>query len=167
MSNWIKHSVDLRFNSAGFTGSDLDELLPDFVTERDTNVGLTWYPSASGPESFTLAVIAAVAVSAFVGEFGKKLSEDLYAWSKSRLSKVLSRKRYPDCAIVIKLDDIELLFHDEQLFDDPDAANLIADFFNAVPKLLLSINSTKGRFWIASHDRSSGSWTVSVDEDRQ
>jgi hypothetical protein len=167
MPTWIKHSVDLRFNSAGFTGSDLDELLPDFVTERDTNVGLTWYPSATGPESFTLAVIAAVALSAFVGEFSKKLSEDLYSWSKSKLSKVLSRKRYPDCAIVIKLDDIELLFHDEQLFDDPDAPSLLAGFFAAVPALLLSVNPAKGRFWIASHDRSSSVWTVSVDADRQ
>lgn len=167
MSIFIKHSVDLRFNSAGFTGSDLDELLPDFVTERDTNVGLTWYSSATGPESFALAVIAAVAVSAFVGEFGKKLSEDLYSWSKSKLSRVLSRKRYPDCAIVIKLDDIELLFHDEQLFDSPDASNVIAGFFAVVPKLLLSVNPSKGRFWIASHDRSNGAWTVSIDADRQ
>ena len=124
------HTIDIRLNSAGFKGADVDALLPDFITDRETSVGLTWYPSANGPESFSVLLTVYAALSIVAGEFLKKLGEDLYQWSKRKLLNTLKTKTYPSCYIEIKLDDVKVYFHDESLFDHPDAGEVMESLQN-------------------------------------
>ncbi len=46
------HTVTLDLNITGYDGSDLDAVVPHFMTERDTKLVLSWASSAEGPESF-------------------------------------------------------------------------------------------------------------------
>jgi len=80
-----KNEIELLLNSSGFSGDDVQELLPDFITERVTKVGLTWYPSVDGPESFTLIVTTGLLLAEFAKEIVKSLSKDLYDWSKEKI----------------------------------------------------------------------------------
>ena len=90
--NQTKNEVELLLNSSGFSGEDVQNLLPDFITERYTKVGLTWCPSVDGPESFTLIITTSLLLAEFAKEFVKNLSKDLYDWSKEKIIPLLKRK---------------------------------------------------------------------------
>lgn len=141
------HTIDIRLNSTGFSGADVEDLLPDFITERETSVGLTWYRSANGPESFSILLTIYAALGVVAGEFIKELATDLYSWGKQKLLNNLRSKRYPDCYISIKLDDVEVFFHEEDLFTDPEAGKVILNVFETLPSLLPLIDASKSKSW--------------------
>lgn len=65
----MNHTIELRLNSLGFNSDDVGEALPDFMADRDTLVGLTWYPCAEGPQSFLLVVTIYAGVAAVAKVF--------------------------------------------------------------------------------------------------
>jgi hypothetical protein len=103
------HYIRLAFNTSGFNGNDLNLALPTFMSERATTVGLTWWPSAHGPEFYTLLIVASGIASAVATSFFSELGKDLYAWSKDRLNNLLSAKRFPVGQITLRSDDCELV----------------------------------------------------------
>lgn len=156
----VRHAIEIKLNSAGFSGRDVDELLPEFITDRDTTVGLTWYSSANGPESLSILVAIYAAVSIVAGEFLKKLAADMYGWSKNKLLKTLASKRHPDCFISIKFDDVEVYFHEVGLFSSPNAGQVILAFFEELPGLLLKVDPMRCKLWQISRDVSGSAWQI-------
>ena len=103
--------IALLLSSAGFKGQDLDLLLPPFSTDYDTTVGLKWYPSATGPETWTLAIAAGISLAAFLKKFSDLLATDIYNWAKTCLKEFFSDRPHNHGSLVIELDGITLLSH--------------------------------------------------------
>jgi len=160
--SYIHSSVEIQLNSAGFRGADIDALLPDFVTERKTVVGLTWHSSVNGPESFDVALtVGAVWAAAAVSSgFLEALGADLYKWAKEKLLSVLRTKHHPDCHISLKFDDVEVFFHEDGLFSEPNAGDILLDFFEQLPKLVLQVDPNRSRAWEVSRGQPRGTWLI-------
>lgn len=157
----IFSSVVVELNSAGFRGADVDKLLPDFITERKTTVGLSWYSSVNGPESFSvLLTVGALWAAATGSGFLQALGADLYKWAKEKLLVVLRTKRHPDCYISIKFDDIEVFFHEDGLFSEPNAGDVLVDFFGQLPQLLGQIEPSASKVWEISRGDAVGTWQI-------
>lgn len=165
--SYIYSSIEIQLNSAGFRGTDIDALLPDFVTERKTVVGLTWHSSFNGPESFDVALtVGAVwAVAAVSSGFLEALGADLYTWGKEKLLNVLRTKRHPDCHISVKFDDVEVFFHEDGLFSEPNAGDLLLEFFEQLPKLILQVDPNLSRAWEVSRGQPKGTWLIRPSAD--
>jgi hypothetical protein len=103
------HYIRLTLSTSGYTADDVGLALPEFMTERSTTVGLTWWPPAHGPEFYTLLVVASGMATAALSSFFSELGKDLYAWAKRRLNQVLSSKRYPVGQITLRTDGCELV----------------------------------------------------------
>ncbi len=159
---YIEHTIELRLNVSGYKGEELDQVVPDFIDERNTTVGLTWYPSVDGPTSFTL-VIAAVVAAEFGKEFVKLLSKDLYSWCKDKVIPLLQKKQYPVGYIIIKLSDAELQYRNEELFDTDGNLHLLR-FFEELPVLLEKVNPSLGREWDVYFDQVGKVWVVEPAE---
>jgi len=109
----IKHRIYLELNNCGYDGSEINEILPDFITERKTVVGLTWEPSAEGPESFTLLIIITAGLSSIISAFLAELSKDLYQWTKSKLVPLFKKKKNPCGHIIFEIEDIKISYFSE------------------------------------------------------
>lgn len=157
---YIQHSIEIRLNSTGYQGHDVDLILPDFITDRQTTVGLTWYPSYNGPESFTIYMAIAAGIGMFCGKFVELLASDLYAWCKEKLLNLVAKKIHPDCSITIKLEDVEIYFHDEDLFDSDLAGDILLEFFKKIPELVLLVKHEESKLWQISYDRENSTWLV-------
>jgi hypothetical protein len=81
----IDHRIYLELNSSGYRGLEIDEILPHFITDRKTVVGLTWESSAEEPESFTLVIIILIVLSSLGKGFLSELSKDLYQWANAKV----------------------------------------------------------------------------------
>ncbi|WP_156940932.1 hypothetical protein [Halomonas halodenitrificans] len=156
----LQHSIEIRLNSTGYKGSDVDSILPEFITDRNTTVGLTWYPSANGPDSLTIYIAVVGFFSVFAGEFAKHLAGDMYSWSKEKLATLLRSKKYPCCAITIKLNDVEIFFGDEDLFDLPGAEEVVNRFFQELPNIIENVQPEESTLWRVSYDHENDGWTV-------
>lgn len=98
----VRHEIRLELHEQGYSGSDVDELLPDFLTEHPTVVGITWTSCANGPEAWYLMItIGASICSALAGGFLAELSKDIYSWAKSKIIPLLERKHHPQGTVVI------------------------------------------------------------------
>jgi hypothetical protein len=159
--SYIYSSVVIELNSAGFRGTDIDALLPDFVTERKTTVGLTWYSSVNGPESFTVALaVGSFCAAAVASGFLEALGADMYKWAKHKLLSVLRSKRHPDCYISLKFDDMEMFFHEDGLFSEPNAGDVLLDFFEQLSNLVLQMDAHQSKTWEVSRDPTAGTWLI-------
>ena len=152
-----KNEVELLLNSSGFTGEDVQNLLPDFITERYTKVGLTWYPSVDGPESFTLIITTSLLLAEFSKEFVKNLSKDLYDWSKKKIIPLLKRKNYPNGVIIVECANAQIYYHDASNFKDDDK---FSEFIKELPDLLHEVDPNIGKNWEASFDTKKGIWSI-------
>ena len=162
----VYSSVVVELNSAGFRGADVDALLPEFMTERKTTVGLSWHSSVNGPESFSVLLTVGAMLAAATGSgFLQALGADLYKWTKEKLLVVLRTKRHPDCYISLKFDDIEVFFHEDGLFSEPNAGEVLLDFFEQLPKLLAQIKPTAARVWEIYRGEEVGTWQIRPSED--
>ena len=108
MNEDIKPSIKLTLSSVGFKGADLDKLMPDFSTERDVLVGLRWFPSATGPETWTLVIAASLPLAAFLKKFGDLLATDLYGWAKTKLGDFFTARPNNHGRLVIELETATL-----------------------------------------------------------
>lgn len=159
--SYIHSSVTIDLNSAGFHGADVDALLPDFATERKTTVGLTWHSSVNGPESFTvLLAVGSFCAVAVASGFLEALGADLYRWTKDKLLGVLRTKQHPDCYISLKFDDLEIFFHEDGLFLQSNAGEVLLEFFALLPKMVLQIDPKLSKAWEISRDKSTGTWLI-------
>ena len=133
----IRHKIELKLNSTGFTGSDVDELIPPFMTDRKTQVGLTWYPSAEGPERFVLIITIFSAFDLVGKVFLEELSKDLFSWIKGQIQLLLKRKKCPYGLMRLKFNDIEIDF-------DTDGGEDWTALLDSLPAILSSLDSAKG-----------------------
>ena len=156
----MEQSIELKLNSAGFKGEEIDEILPDFITERNTTIGLTWYPSVDGPESFTLIITVSILAAEFAKEFVKNLSKDLYSWTKEKVLPLLKRKQNPDGYVIIKLADVEIHYHDQSLFDEESGGLYYLDFLEKLPQLINAVDPSLGDRWEISFNQERGAWVV-------
>jgi hypothetical protein len=112
-TEYIEHSIELTLNSSGYEGKDIDQVLPDFISDRPVRVGVAWAPSAEGPESLTLLIAVGIYAATKLAEgFMSELSKDIYTWAKTKILPLLNKKRYPTGHIIIKLKDVTLLKSD-------------------------------------------------------
>ncbi len=133
----IPHKIELKLNNAGFVGSDIDEILPPFMTDRKTLVGLTWYSCANGPESFVLVVTIWSAFRLVGKTFIEELSKDLYSWVKSQIQPMFKKKNYPCGFMRLKYDDMEIDFH-------TDGGEEWLALLNSLPAIIGSLDPSKG-----------------------
>lgn len=103
--------IALLLSSTAFNGQDVDFLLPPFSTDYDTTVGLKWYPSATGPETWTLAIAAGISLAAFLKKFSELLATDIYSWAKTSLKQFFSDRPHNHGTLTIELDGLTLLSH--------------------------------------------------------
>jgi len=156
--DYVSHSIELKLNSSGYRGEDVDEILPDFITDRNTTVGLTWYPSYEGPESFTLIIVVSIFAAELAKGFISELSKDLYEWSKSRLIHLFKKKNYPVGHILIKLNDLELECLIEPKAEKGDDRFL--ELFQVLPKVLDHTAPHQVKDWELYFDENLNSWAV-------
>jgi hypothetical protein len=159
---YIEHTIELHLNSTGYKAEELQELLPDFITERHTVVGLTWYPSANGPESFTLAITIGILLAEFGKEFVKNLSKDLYEWTKNKIVPLLQTKNSPEGIVIIKFKDAEIRYFDESKFsEDTEKLSL---FIQEIPHFINKIDSSVGANWSVRFDNEKNAFVVEADK---
>ena len=107
-------SIQLTLSSAGFKGTDLDSLAPDFETDYDVSRSLKWFPSVTGPETWLLIIAAAIPLKAFVDEFGKLLAKDVHAWVKNRFLPFFKKRPNNHGTLVIQLESV-VIYSDSPL----------------------------------------------------
>lgn len=134
------HKIELELNSAGFSADELGTVLPDFITERKTVVGLTWYPSAEGPASYTIIVSVFLLFGAISKVFIEELAKDLYKWTKQKLLILFHKKRYPIGLIRLVFENAVVEYYCE------DADTLLIAF-EKLPEILNAIDTRKGDEW--------------------
>ncbi|HQU81787.1 MAG TPA: hypothetical protein PKY59_01595 [Pyrinomonadaceae bacterium] len=157
-----KNEIELLLNSAGFSGNDVEELLPDFITERYTKVGLTWYPSVDGPESFTLIITTSLLLAEFGKEFVKNLSKDLYEWSKGKIIPLLKKKNSPNGVIIVESANAQIYYH--ELTDLKENNENFSAFLKDLPKIITEVNPDIGKNWEVTFNEKTGFWTVEKTE---
>lgn len=145
----IPHEIVLDLNWTGFHGSDVDEVVPDFLTERVVRCQLQWQPSCEGPDSYriliTIGALAALVGNQFLSELGK----DMYRWCKAGLGKIFRRK--PNAS-----GWTELHFKDAVVrVDAHPAEEVFADFWLALPELITKTDLSQSRLWTVEFDPSS------------
>jgi len=131
----IEHNIYLELNCMGYNGSEINEILPDFMSERKTVIGLTWEPLAEGPEWFTLIVTISAPLSVIGIGFLTELGKDLYHWSKSKLLPVFKKKNCPVGDIGFRVGNINI----SGLIED-DMEPLLK-LFSSLPDLISKIDS--------------------------
>ena len=131
----FEHRIYLELNSCGYNGSEINEILPDFITERKTLVGLTWEPSAEGPESFLLLIIITAGLSSMIKTFLAELSKDLYQWTKSKLIPLFKKKKNPSGYIIFQIGDVKISYFSE-------GGKELSDLFFSLPNLLSGIDNS-------------------------
>ncbi|MBA2239215.1 MAG: hypothetical protein H0W24_11030 [Lysobacter sp.] len=99
--------IELLLSSVGFRGSDLEGLSPPFETEYDTRIGLKWYASATGPDTWAIIItVVGVPAALFAKKFAELLATDIYNWAKGALKRFFSEKPHNSGMLEIKLDDV-------------------------------------------------------------
>lgn len=158
----LQHSIELRFNSTGYKGQELQEVLPDFITERDTTIGLTWYSSANGPESWNLVIKIAegLLVTKLAEGFINELGKDLYSWVKTKLTSLLRKKNHPIGYIIFEFSDIQVVYELESLPNDH--SENFAELFQQLPQILANIDPEKSAEWEIKFDPKSSQWSVTL-----
>lgn len=162
---YIFSSLRIDLNSTGFSGRDIDALLPDFMTERKTTVGLTWNSSVNGPESFGIWAVVYAGLAAAAGGFLAEFGADLYKWTKDKLLLVLRTKQHPDCYISIKFDDVEIFYHEDGLFSTDEAGDVLLNFFENISNFILKIDPSVSKVWEISRGDKNGDWKVEPAKD--
>ena len=112
----IPHVLTLTLSKAGYSGSDIDSVLPPFMSRRQTIVGLTWEPAAEGPDSFKLILemVVAYGVLRIADGFLTELGRDLHVWSK-QLKALFSQRTNPTGYIEVRTEDLYIWYLYEHL----------------------------------------------------
>ncbi len=138
--------IDFFLSSAGFKVADLEELMPPFMTDYDTRVGLRWMPSATGPESWTLAIVVGILAAEFGKKFAAKMAEDIYGWLKNTVGPFMARRANSHGLTTIRCNDLTVIvWEDAEFRTIRDLAEVLTKVDPAVSKV----------------------WHVSVDPDKK
>lgn len=141
----------LLLSSVGFRGGDLDSLHPSFATERDVSVGLRWYPCATGPDSWTLAIAIGLPIAAFLKKFGELVAADLYDWSKEKLAAFFATRPHHAGFLHIELGDVEIYcWHPIEVIESKELL-----------ELLKQVDPSKAKVWHLEYIAADGRFTVS------
>jgi len=141
MLEWPRHEIQLKLNSSGYSGCDLNGILPQFAIDRKTIVGLTYYPCAEGPERFVLLVTIAALVGTVARVFIEEFARDLYVWMKASLLALFRKKNAPYGVLLVVFEDIELEFRCE--FNDGDWLNVLKN----LPQLIYATRQDVSKDW--------------------
>jgi len=134
--------IEFTCNPGAYSGEDVQSFCPDFMHNYNLTVGYKWRPSAEGPENWALIVQIGAAASAIVGTvFLKKLAEDLYAWTKSKILPTLQTKNIPNGQITLKFENTSIWFTNESA--DLDTLKI----FSELPNLLVKIDPELCELW--------------------
>jgi hypothetical protein len=153
---YIEHSIDLWLNAAGYKGADIDEILPDFMIERNVTASLAYEPAHSGPESWAITIVVSLVASEFLKEFVKNLSNDLYSWSKQKLRPFFQKKPSASGIIRLQLKDAEISCP----YWSVNNSDKLLDFLENLPSLVEKIDPKKSKLWEAHFTEDSKSWEI-------
>jgi len=128
--------VDFFLSAAGFKPGDLEELMPPFMTDYDARVGLQWMPSATGPESWILSILAGLAAVEFCKKFAENLANDVYAWLKEKVGPFMARRPNSHGLVTITFNDVTIIvWEDAEFRTIRDLAVLVKEIDPAVSKV--------------------------------
>lgn len=134
--------IDFTCNPTGYSGQDVAEFCPDFMHDYNLTVGYKWRPSAEGPENWALIIQIGAAAGAIVGTvLLKKLAEDLYAWTKSKILPTLQSKNVPNGQISLRFENTSIEFSNESA--DLDTLQI----FKELPNLLVKLDPDVCEQW--------------------
>jgi hypothetical protein len=153
-----KHFINVSLNSAGFKGRDLDKLIPDFMADRSTTLGLFWEPSYNGPHSWIVDIIVLGSLFKISELFLGELFSDLYNYSKKKLAKFLEKTPNNYGSINIKFKDFEIICHGYYIPQDK-----FFEVFEVVPRMFPLLDASKGKTWLVKFDVEKDKWTISPD----
>jgi hypothetical protein len=153
-----KHEIELLLNSSGYTGGDLDKVIPDFFSDRDVKVGLVHIPSFNGPDSWVINIIIGTALGKIGEVFLSEIIGDLYNWSKTKLVKFFDKKPNSVGFIKIKFNDLQIFCYEYYIPKDK-----FLEVFKEIPNLINQIDKQKGKIWIVKFDQENGKWSISAD----
>jgi hypothetical protein len=158
--NEYSHVIILDLNITSYEGSDLHEVVPHFMTERDTKLALGWRASAEGPESFRLIIEIAAGITAggLLKTFVQELSKDLYQWSKNKLQPLFEAKPQSTGVVVFEFEDVTVTYRSS---GDED----LAPFFQELPDLLASASLKDADAWSVTFSSSEKEWQIEPVED--
>ena len=140
----MKPDIEIEFSCrpGGYSGEELEALNPSFSTEYNTIIGFRWQSSAEGLESWSLIVKVLAAIGGVAGSvIIKELCQDLYAWSKEHLLKVLRRKRHNCGSFHLQFSDSEV----EMITEYPNDEMLV--ILATLPSLLELIDPNISDIW--------------------
>lgn len=157
----VPHRISLMLNRSGYDGADVEAALPSFMSARKTEVGLTWQPSAEGPNSFFLLVEVALVADLVARGFLTALSKDLYDWTKSKLRDVLAPRPTPVGRVTVRFRDVELSYIAE--LDDIEP---LAELFSMLPLLCAQVESERAPAWVIHRD-AAGDWTIQPEDSQK
>lgn len=141
----INHQIILRLNSQGYKGEEIDKILPDFMANRETMVGLSWYPSIYGPESYELIIQIGILFSLLSKSFLNELSKDLYHWVKSKLVKLFQKKKQSNGFIHIEFKDVKIDFYTES--NKFNETQVLLNFFKYLSEIIFCIDPNLSIEW--------------------
>lgn len=136
--------VDLLWG--GFDGKDVDDIRPDFVTDRPVRCQLQWAPSCEGPHSYRIYVEFGIIASFLLQGFFRELAKDIYRWSKSGLGRVFNRKPNGSGYAEIKFKDTKIVI--PQHPSTPD----FSDVWLGLPDAMETTNLSNSSEWVVSLD---------------
>ena len=152
----FKCQIILELNSMGYHGEEINHILPDFMAERKTTIGLTWESSAEGSETFNLLIQIGILISIVTKGFLNELGKDLYGWVKSQLISFFQKKSQPVGRVRIEFEDVNVELFME--FSQPKDYQFFAQFFLDLPVIISEIDPNFGYEWDISWDEKTNSW---------
>jgi len=136
----VRHDIQLKLSSAGFSAEEIGVVLPDFMVDRKTLVGLTWYPCAEGTERFVLVVTIYSVVGAVAKIFLEELSKDLYQWVKVKINRLLKKKPQAYGMMLVKFNDVEVEFR-------TSGGDDWADLLDKLPSIIQELDPAESKDW--------------------
>ncbi|MGL4611095.1 MAG: hypothetical protein ACRCYY_15695 [Trueperaceae bacterium] len=156
----VETSIELWLNAAGYNGSDIDDIKPDFMAKHNVTISLSIEPAHSGAESWAITILVGLVVTEFLKEFAKNLSKDLYNWSKQKLRPFFEKKPSASGSIRLKLKDVDIGCP----YWYVDNSNKLFDFLEQLPNLVKKVDPKKSNAWDAHFTEESKAWEIKPQE---
>ena len=148
------YEIRLELNSTGFTGDEAQQLLPDFITDHRTVIGLTWHPSVDGPESFNVILFIGIGAGMVAAGFLNALGQDLYRWVKDRVAPLMKAKDQAHPLIIIEFRDKKVT----ATFEDLDGFEEFWRDFDEIMRIVRDRSSSEDCGFV--YDKRSGKWKL-------
>jgi len=142
----VPHTIELRLGYFGYRGEDIDAILPDFIRDRETIIGLRSYPI---PDHFVLIITIEATLTSVEKVFIEELAKDMYEWTKAKLCGLLRKKRDPDGPTLIRFRDVEIEYNwgAKSAYEPSENSDLLIGFWERLPALLEKIDPLFAKEW--------------------